>query len=74
MKNKLKKAIEELCEYYPEFKQINLNQVKNFANINEALLYLVNYVNDEEIEINNDFDTFGVMIDLSEMRSLKLII
>lgn len=72
MKTKLIKAIKELSKYYPEFKRINLDEVNDDQNINEALLYLVNYVNGKDIEIKSDFDTFGVIIDLSRNAVFKV--
>lgn len=78
------KAIDEITKYYPEYKKISLDNVVFDSkvriegttlytdSINKALLYLTCVVNNENIEISNNFDTFGTMIDLSRNSVIKV--
>ncbi|MDF2700015.1 MAG: hypothetical protein K0Q49_1571 [Haloplasmataceae bacterium] len=84
MKNKLTAAIRELSIYYPKFNDIKIVEVVNSNqtsykdgiiycdSINKALLYLVNYVNESHVSIDNHFNTFGTMIDLSRNAVFKV--
>ena len=77
MKEKLKRAIDELSNFYKEFKQVEIldviksdeikyiDEVVYCRSINQALLLLVNHINDSHVHLNNNFNTFGTMIDLS---------
>ncbi|MDF2698480.1 MAG: N-acetyl-beta-hexosaminidase [Haloplasmataceae bacterium] len=76
METKIKQAIYELSKYYVRFNNIQLefihanetkieNGILYFDQVNKGLLCLVNYLNGCNVTINDHFDRFGTMIDLS---------
>jgi len=84
MLNKLNVAIKELGNHYPIFNDLVIdefiidnntsfnNGIIKAPSINQALFYLVHKLNGFEVVVNNNFDTFGTMIDLSRNSVFKV--
>jgi len=84
MLNKLNVAVKELANYYPVFNNLKVNEfikgnktsfkdgILTSPSLNQALFYLIHNLNGFEVEVNNSFDTFGTMIDLSRNAVFKV--
>lgn len=84
MLNQLNVAINELAIHYPLFNKLDIKEVIKgnktvlkgttliTPSLNQALFYLAHHVNGVELDIVNNFETFGTMIDLSRNSVFKV--
>ena len=79
MLKKLEIAINELKKYYPKLNSkmytthlLDNKDLLRHKKLNQALFYLSHQITGEEISINQHFETFGTMIDLSRNAVMKV--
>lgn len=59
-------------DYVKDSKTFIKENVLHYKNINEGLFYLVHHKHNKKLELTNNFETFGTMLDLSRAAAFNL--